>query len=82
MVVVFVLVGWIGLRAGLSLMSTHAAANQELELVSSLSKSNHRLEAQIKALNQPATIITDARSLGMVRGGERSYSVVGLPGGN
>jgi hypothetical protein len=30
-------------------------------------------------LNNPATILRDARALGMVRVGEHPYEVVGLP---
>lgn len=78
MALVFVLVGWIGVKAGLALIATHAQAEQELRLVSTLSKSNHRLEAQARALKQPATIIQAARALGMVKAGERTYVVVGL----
>lgn len=78
MVAVFALVGWIGVKAGMALLDAHAQANQELQLVSQTARENHRLEAQEKALSQRATIIRDARALGMVRVGERPYVVVGL----
>lgn len=78
MVLVFLLVGWIGLKAGLALLATHAQASRELHLVSALRKSNQRLEAQANALNQRATIIRQARALGMVEAGERPYVIVGL----
>jgi len=78
MVVVFLLVGWIGLKAGLALIATQAQANSELRLVSALKKSNSRLEAQARALNERSTIVRQARALGMVDAGERPYVIVGL----
>ncbi len=61
------LVGWIGLKAGLALLSARSQAAQEISLVSSLKAQHRRLVAQEKALHQPATIMRDARQLGMVR---------------
>jgi cell division protein FtsB len=75
---VFALVGWIGLKAGLALISARSQASQETSLVSSLQAQHRQLLAQEKALHQSATIMRDARQLGMVRAGERSYVVVGL----
>jgi len=76
MVLVFGLVGWIGLKAGLSLMAARAQAAQQSSLVSSLEAQHRRLLARERALHQPATIMRDARQLGMVLAGERSYVVV------
>ncbi len=76
MIVVFALVGWIGLKAGLALMAARSQSAQEVSLVSSLQAQHRRLVAQEKALHQPATIVRDARQLGMVRSTERSYSYV------
>jgi cell division protein FtsB len=78
MLVVFGLVGWIGLKAGLALYAARSQAAQESSLVSSLKSQHRQLLAQQKALHQPSTIMRDARQLGMVRSGERSYVVVGL----
>jgi cell division protein FtsB len=75
---VFCLVGWIGLKAGLALISARSQAAQESGLVGSLQAQRRHLVAQEKALHQSATIMRDARQLGMVRSGERSYVVVGL----
>jgi cell division protein FtsB len=47
--------------------------------VSRLERSNAALERQQRQLNDPAWIILDARRLGMVRPGERSYEISGLP---
>jgi cell division protein FtsB len=78
MMLVFGLVGWIGLKAGLALVDARGQASQETSLVSSLQTQHRQLVAQEKALHQPATIMREARQLGMVRAGERSYVVVGL----
>jgi cell division protein FtsB len=49
--------------------------------VRSLLEENKRLEARKRALNDPHTLETAARKLGMVRPGERPYVVRGLPRG-
>jgi cell division protein FtsB len=77
MVLSFVLVGWIGLKAGIALFSARAQASQESSLISSLKAQHRSLLAREKALHQPATIMRDARGLGMVRAGERSFVIVG-----
>lgn len=72
------LVGYIGLQAGISLVDARNQEAQESALVQSLSAQHKQLLGQVRALGQRPTIIRDARSLGMVRAGERSYVVVGL----
>jgi len=64
----------------LSYLSTRAQADRALETVQQLARANHTLEREQLALQQPATIISDARALGMVRAGERSYVIMGRPG--
>lgn len=76
MVSVFVLVGWIGVKAGASLISAHAQAHHEISLVSKLSASNHRLEARSRELSEKSWIIQAARGLGMIKAGERPYVIV------
>jgi cell division protein FtsB len=49
--------------------------------VTRLERENARLRARKAALNRPATVEMEARRLGMVRPGERSYILRGLPGG-
>jgi cell division protein FtsB len=80
MIVVFALVGWFGLRAGLALLAARSQAAQEVSLVSSLEAQHRTLVVQERALHQPATIIRDARQLGMVKPGERAYAVVAASG--
>jgi hypothetical protein len=70
------LVGWIGLKAGLALMQARSQASQESSLISSLESEHRTLVARERALYQPATIENDARALGMVRAGERAYVIV------
>lgn len=80
MLAVFLLVGWIGVGAFHALTSTHSQELQERTLVDSLARQNRELMRQKAALSQPATIMRDARSLGMVRSGERSFAVTNLHG--
>jgi hypothetical protein len=77
MLVVVALVGWIGLRAGLALVAARAQAAQETSLVTSLQRQHRQLVSQERALHQKATIVRDARQLGMVAAGERPYVIVG-----
>ena len=76
MIVVFGLVGWIGVKAALSMYSAQQQASQEHATLESLLTQNRRLTARKDALNQRATIERDARHLGMVLAGERSYVVI------
>ncbi len=77
MVVVVGLVGWIGARAGLALIAARAQAAQETRLVTSLQRQHRDLVAQKRALSQRATIMRDARQLGMIQAGERPFVVIG-----
>jgi cell division protein FtsB len=63
----------------LSYLSTRAQSDQQQAIVQSLTRQNAQLRAQQKSLNNPATIIRDARGLGMVRPGERPYVIIGSP---
>jgi cell division protein FtsB len=80
MIGAFVLVGWIGLKAGLALVQARSQASQESALISSLQAQHRALVARERALYLPATIESDARSLGMVRVGERPYVIVPASG--
>lgn len=64
----------------LSYFSTRAQTDQEQAIVRSLSRQNARLTREQKSLNEPSTIISDARALGMVRPGEQPYVVMGFAG--
>jgi len=61
----------------LSYLSTRSQADQQQAIVQSLTRQNAQLQAEQRSLNNPATIIRDARGLGMVRPGERPYVIIG-----
>lgn len=82
MLMVLALVGWIGVHGMLTLIHTRAQAEHELQQVAALAAQNRRLAALQKSLRQPATIKRDARALGMVGAGERSYVVTGVSNGS
>lgn len=83
MVLLVVLVVVLGLyvQQGLAYLSTRSQANQQAAIVQRLARQNRQLIRQEKSLNNPATIVKDARELGMVKSGERPFVVTGLPGG-
>lgn len=80
MLISLALIGWIGVKAGMALLSARSQASQEAALIGSLRAQRHSLLARQHALHQRATIMRDARQLGMVRAGERAYVVVGPSG--
>jgi cell division protein FtsB len=47
--------------------------------MSRLARQNAALLRQEKSLNDPSTIVSEARRLGMVRPGERPYVITGKP---
>jgi len=61
----------------LSYLSTSAQAGREEAIVSRLAHQNANLVRQQKSLEDPATIVRDARALGMVRLNERPYVITG-----
>jgi len=67
------------IQPALSIFNTWRAERAQASAVHQLLRSNASLERQVKSLNDPATIVADARALGMVRSGEKSYVVLGLP---
>ena len=77
LVVLAVVVG-LYVQHTLSYLSTKSQFDQQQAIVDRLAHENAILERQQKSLNNPATIVQDARALGMVRPGERSYVIIGL----
>jgi cell division protein FtsB len=67
-------------QRGLAYFSVRSQANRQRAIVQQLSRLNASLRAQQRSLNSPATIVSDARALGMVRPGEHPYEIMGLPG--
>ena len=64
----------------LSYLSTRSQAEQQLAIVQQLTRENATLVKQQRSLSDPATIVRDARALGMVRQGEHPYVITGLGG--
>ncbi|MDQ2897344.1 MAG: septum formation initiator family protein [Actinomycetota bacterium] len=78
LIVIAVVIGIYAQRT-LAYLSTSAQASQQQAVVTRLEHQNAALTRQQSALNQPATIVRDARALGMVRPGEQPYVLTGRP---
>lgn len=76
-----VLVAVVGIYAQrtLAYVSTSAQAAHQQAIVNRLEHQNAALVREQRSLNQPATIVRDARELGMVRPGEQPYVLTGHP---
>ena len=79
LLIVVCVVAGLYVQQGLAYLSVRSQANQQQAIVHQLKASNASLRAQQRSLNNPATILRDARALGMVRVGEHPYEVTGLP---
>ena len=77
MVLGFVLYLYIGPAA--SWVSTYKEAKRKREEVAALKAENQRLRERRKELRDPASLEREARRLGMVKAGEKSYVIEGLP---
>ena len=66
------------IQPALSVLRTWRAEHREASVVRQLIASNKSLERQVQSLNNPLTVVADARALGMVRSGEKPYVVLGL----
>jgi len=65
--------------AGLSLLSTWKEAHRDSAQVATLQRQHMALEAQHAVLMSPGTLVEEARKLGMMRPGEHTYVLSGLP---
>jgi cell division protein FtsB len=63
----------------LSYFSTRTQAKQQQAIVNRLAQQNAGLARETKSLNDPETIVSEARALGMVRPNERPYVIIGKP---
>jgi cell division protein FtsB len=63
----------------LSYFATRSQADQQQAIVTKLAHQNAQLARRVKSLNQPSTIVSQARALGMVRPDERAYVITGQP---
>jgi hypothetical protein len=69
------------LSAGLHLLSSWREARRDSAQVAALEHQNRGLEIQHAALGRLGTLEEQARQLGLVRPGEQTYIVRGLPRG-
>jgi cell division protein FtsB len=79
LLIVLCVVAGLYVQQGLAYLSVRSQANRQHAIVQQLRHSNASLRAQQRSLNNPVTILRDARALGMVRVGEHPYEVTGLP---
>lgn len=79
LLVVLCVVAGLYVQQALAYLSVRAQASHQRAIVQQLQRSNDSLRAQQRSLNNPVTILRDARALGMVRVGEHPYEVTGLP---
>jgi cell division protein FtsB len=61
-------------------VTTYRQAKEKRAEVASLQAENHRLRAQQRELKRPSAQEREARRLGMVKAGEKSFVIEGLPG--
>lgn len=80
MVVVLAVILGLYVQQGLAYLSVRSQADQQSAIVKRLTRQNAQLARQASSLNNPSTIVREARELGMIRPGERPYVVTGLPG--
>jgi cell division protein FtsB len=79
LLIVLVVVAGLYIQHTVEYFSTRASANAQRAIVHRLAHQNATLRAQRRALQQPGTIQRYARTLGMVKPGERPYVILGLP---
>jgi cell division protein FtsB len=79
LLVVLCVVAGVYVQQALAYLAVRSQSEQQRAIVHQLARANAGLRAQQKSLNEPATIVSDARALGMVRVGEHPYEVTGLP---
>jgi len=78
--VVLVIVIGLYVQHTLSYFSTRAQASGQEATVDRLVRGNAQLLSEQRSLSQPATIVRDARALGMVRPNEIPYVITGHSG--
>lgn len=67
------------LSAGIHMLSTWRQARSDSATVAAMEREHALLERQHEALGRGAALEDDARRLGMIKKGEQSYIVSGLP---
>ena len=77
--IVLVVVAGLYIQHTVEYFSARSSADAQRAIVNRLARQNATLRAQRRALQQPDTIQRYARTLGMVKPGERPYVILGLP---
>jgi cell division protein FtsB len=80
LLVVLAVVLGLYVKQALSYFSVRTQAEQQMAVALRLEHQNRALEREQQTLQNPATIQRDARALGMVKLGERSYVITGVAG--
>jgi hypothetical protein len=68
------------LSAGIHMLSTWGQSRHDSATVASMERENVVLKRQHEVLGRRGTLEEEARRLGMIKQGEESYIVSGLPG--
>lgn len=80
LLIVFAIVVGLYVQHTLSYLATSSQASSQQATVTTLERQNSQLLREQQSLSNPATIVQDARALGMVRPNERPYVMTGQPG--
>lgn len=80
LLVVLAIVAGLYVQQALAYFSVRSQADRQQAIVKQLSRENAALRKEQASLNDPATILRDARELGMVMVGERPYVIPGSAG--
>ena len=79
LIAVFAFVLYLYIGPAATWVSTYNEAKRKREEVAALKAENQRLRERRKELRDPASLEREARRLGMVKAGEKSYVIEGLP---
>ena len=79
LIAVFAFVLYLYIGPAASWVSSYREAKKRRAEVAALKTENQRLRERRRELRDPASLEREARRLGMVKAGEKSYVVEGLP---
>jgi cell division protein FtsB len=79
LIAVFAFVIYLYIGPAATWVSTYQEAKKRRSEVAALKAENQRLRERRRELQDPASLEREARRLGMVKAGEKSYVIEGLP---
>jgi cell division protein FtsB len=79
LIAVFAFVVYLYIGPTANWVSTYREAGRKRADVANLRAENHKLRERRRGLRDPAALEREARRLGMVKAGEKSYVIEGLP---